>query len=90
MISLRQPVIYENIFTFTAKRKQYVMALLLAGLSFVLLPEPDTLATSVPPTVLPAKLTSEPSNPVTTSLKWTVNVIGPALSDRLARLPGRW
>ena len=33
----------------------------------------------MPPTVLPAKLTSDPSNPVTASLKWTVNVIGPTV-----------
>src|SRR5262249_42593155 len=42
-------------------------------------PVPLTAATRVPPTVLPAKLTSDPVKPVTDSLNTTVKLIGEAL-----------
>ena len=43
------------------------------------MPDPVTVAASEPPTVLPAKLTSEASKPVTGSPKATRNRTGPAL-----------
>src|SRR5262245_23468803 len=42
-------------------------------------PVPLTAATRVPPTVLPAKLTSDPVKPVTDSLNTTVKLIGDAM-----------
>ena len=47
-----------------------------------------TVADSVPPTVLPAKLTSEASNPLTGSLKATVNRTGPAFAG--SAWPAAW